>query len=95
MSDWVNGTFEEFWWNTIWSGGTSIPQAFDNSIDLLHRWLINGSSTETEVSTGVDVASLTRSFDGTPGWWFSVDIRRTMALHDTIAILEEKAKAKV
>jgi len=41
MIDWVNCAFEEFWWNTIRSGGTSIPQAFDSSVDLLHRWLIN------------------------------------------------------
>ena len=41
MNDWVNCAFEEFWWNIIRSGGTSIPRAFDSSIDLLHRWLID------------------------------------------------------
>ena len=35
----------------------------------------DGSSIETEVSTGVDAASLSSSFDGTPGWWFNADMK--------------------
>jgi len=35
----------------------------------------DGSSIETEVSTGVDAASLSGLFDGTPGWWFNADMK--------------------
>ena len=27
------------------------------------------------MSTGVDAASLSSSFDGTPGWWFNADMK--------------------
>jgi len=71
MSNWVNCAFEELWWDTIRSGGTSIPQALDSSIDFS----TDGSSIGTEVSTGVDATSLSSSFDSTPGWWFNADMK--------------------